>query len=75
MSEAEKSESLPVSGADTVPLPQKALPAAALRALEEAALRRASQVENAPEKEINGRNGPEPVRYGDWEVKGIACDF
>jgi hypothetical protein len=26
-------------------------------------------------KEINGRGGPEPVRYGDWEVKGIASDF
>jgi hypothetical protein len=26
-------------------------------------------------EEINGRDGPEPVRYGDWEVKGIASDF
>ena len=26
-------------------------------------------------KEVNGRDGPEPVRYGDWEVKGIASDF
>jgi hypothetical protein len=26
-------------------------------------------------KELNGRRGPEPVRYGDWEVKGIASDF
>jgi hypothetical protein len=26
-------------------------------------------------KEFNGRRGPEPVRYGDWEVKGIARDF
>ncbi|MGB6324750.1 MAG: DUF1674 domain-containing protein, partial [Methylocella sp.] len=23
----------------------------------------------------NGRDGPEPVRYGDWEVRGIASDF
>ncbi|MEQ3630175.1 MAG: DUF1674 domain-containing protein, partial [Sulfitobacter sp.] len=22
-----------------------------------------------------GRDGPEPVRYGDWEKKGIAVDF
>ncbi len=22
--------------------------------------------------EVNGRDGLEPVRYGDWEVKGIA---
>ncbi|MGH6852027.1 MAG: DUF1674 domain-containing protein, partial [Methylocella sp.] len=20
-------------------------------------------------------DGPEPVRYGDWEVRGIASDF
>jgi hypothetical protein len=26
-------------------------------------------------KEIRGREGPEPVRYGDWELKGIASDF
>ena len=26
-------------------------------------------------KEIDGRDGPDPVRYGDWEVKGIASDF
>jgi hypothetical protein len=28
-----------------------------------------------PAKEINGRGGPEPVRYGDWEVNGLAKDF
>ena len=26
-------------------------------------------------KEIGGRGGLEPARYGDWEVKGIAADF
>jgi hypothetical protein len=26
-------------------------------------------------KEENGRDGPEPVRYGDWEINGIAVDF
>ena len=25
--------------------------------------------------ELGGRNGPEPVRFGDWEKKGIAIDF
>ncbi len=25
--------------------------------------------------ELGGRDGPEPIRYGDWEVKGIATDF
>ncbi|VAX07798.1 hypothetical protein MNBD_ALPHA03-1620 [hydrothermal vent metagenome] len=26
-------------------------------------------------KEIGGRKGPEPTRYGDWENKGITSDF
>jgi hypothetical protein len=26
-------------------------------------------------KEIGGRDGPEPTRYGDWEVRGIVSDF
>ena len=48
---------------------------AAERALAEAAARRAAAppLDLPPEK--NGRKGPEPVRYGDWEVKGIASDF
>ena len=25
--------------------------------------------------ERDGRNGPEPTRYGDWEKNGIASDF
>ena len=28
-----------------------------------------------PPKEVGGRNGPEPIRYGDWENRGIASDF
>ena len=27
------------------------------------------------QKEVGGRDGPDPVRYGDWEVKGVASDF
>ena len=27
------------------------------------------------EKEVGGRGGPDPVRYGDWEKGGIAGDF
>ena len=30
---------------------------------------------DTPPKEIGGRDGPDPVRYGDWENKGIASDF
>jgi hypothetical protein len=26
-------------------------------------------------KEIGGPAGPEPTRYGDWEVKGRCSDF
>ncbi len=26
-------------------------------------------------KEVGGRDGPDPVRYGDWEKNGIASDF
>jgi len=50
---------------------------AAERALAEAAQRRAetgAKLRDRPE-EFNGRKGPDPVRYGDWEVKGIASDF
>jgi len=52
------------------------LPAAAQRALAEAAERRKAEAEKAPlPKELGGRDGPEPVRYGDWEKKGLAIDF
>jgi hypothetical protein len=52
-----------------------ALPAAAQRALAEADARRAAQAEDLRPVELGGRKGPEPVRYGDWEKKGIAIDF
>ena len=29
----------------------------------------------ATPKEIGGPAGPEPTRYGDWEVKGRCSDF
>ncbi|WP_332118148.1 DUF1674 domain-containing protein [Azorhizobium caulinodans] len=56
--------------------PRKDLSPAAQRALAEAEARRAAidAAANLP-KEINGRGGKEPVRYGDWEVGGIASDF
>ncbi|HZH52771.1 MAG TPA: DUF1674 domain-containing protein [Microvirga sp.] len=59
--------------------PGKTLSPAARRALEEAAERRreidARAAEIATRKERNGRGGLEPVRYEDWEVKGLASDF
>ena len=50
---------------------------AAERALAEAAQRRAEadrKLRERPE-ELHGRKGPDPSRYGDWEVKGLASDF
>jgi hypothetical protein len=57
--------------------PAKKLTPAAERALAEAAARRAEIDRKVAEqaKELNGRAGPEPTRYGDWEAKGIASDF
>ncbi|TCK29933.1 uncharacterized protein DUF1674 [Ancylobacter aquaticus] len=63
------------SGPSDAPAPHRPLSPAAERALAEAAARRAAAAPLASPKEIDGRNGPEPVRYGDWEVKGIATDF
>ncbi|MBW4981700.1 DUF1674 domain-containing protein [Mameliella sp. CS4] len=53
------------------------LPPAAQRALAEAAERRAKAeaAAQALPPELGGRDGPEPVRYGDWEKKGLAIDF
>ena len=28
-----------------------------------------------PAKEIGGRDGPDPTRYGDWEKAGRCIDF
>lgn len=51
------------------------LPPAALRALAEAEERRMAAKDIGLPTELGGRNGPEPVRYGDWEKKGLAIDF
>jgi hypothetical protein len=50
---------------------------AARGALAEAEARRAELERKAKDQptELNGRGGPDPARYGDWEVKGIASDF
>ena len=66
-------ESAPPPG-NTSPKP---LTPAAERALAEAAARR-DEIDRkaaARPKELSGRKGPEPTRYGDWEAKGMASDF
>lgn len=52
------------------------LPPAALRALAEAEERRKAAAAAQPlPVEYGGRDGPEPVRYGDYEKNGLAVDF
>lgn len=57
--------------------PDAAADTPAARALAEAKARRAALDAEAAKRprELLGREGPEPVRYGDWENKGIASDF
>ncbi len=56
---------------------KRGLVPAAKRALAEAQARRAEIDRKSKQRprELNGRKGPDPTRYGDWEVKGIASDF
>ncbi|WP_400768951.1 DUF1674 domain-containing protein [Methylosinus sporium] len=56
---------------------ERTLPPEAQRALAEAEERRAraSRERVAPQRELGGRGGLDPARYGDWETKGIASDF
>ena len=58
-----------------MPDKEKELPPEALRALAEAEKRRLEKKEESLPKELGGREGVEPVRFGDWEKKGIAIDF
>ncbi len=70
------------SRTDGPPSSDRVLTDAARRALEEADARRTAQslklqalnLKDQP-KEIGGRSGPDPVRYGDWETGGIVSDF
>lgn len=66
-------------GAPQPDAPAKTLTPEARRALAEAEARRAAYEkaarDAAAQKEIDGRGGLEPVRYGDWEIKGLASDF
>ena len=54
---------------------EKDLPPEAIRALKEAEERRRKMKAPDLPPELGGRDGPEPIRYGDWEKKGIATDF
>lgn len=52
-----------------------ALPAPAQRALIEAYERQLAAPPLDLPPELGGRDGPEPVRFGDYEKKGLAVDF
>lgn len=61
---------------EDAPPPRREPSPAARRALAEAEARRAAaKAPAARPVEIGGPKGPEPTRYGDWEVKGRASDF
>jgi hypothetical protein len=55
--------------------PNRPLSPAALRALKEAAERRQKETPREMPTEVGGRGGPDPARFGDWEIKGRAIDF
>ena len=65
------------AGGDAAEAPRKPLSPAAQRALAEAQARREAAQAAAAQAlaEINGRGGLDPVRYGDWEIKGLTSDF
>lgn len=54
---------------------RKDLPPAAQRALAEAEERRRRAPPADLPTELGGRDGPEPVRYGDYERNGLCVDF
>jgi hypothetical protein len=57
---------------ETVPIPESrpdAVPA------EPSASERLTEERRTEAKEIGGRDGPDPTRYGDWEKNGRCIDF
>jgi hypothetical protein len=65
------------SADDNPPRAKRPLTPEAERALAEAEARRAERARQEAEtaKEIAGRGGLDPTRYGDWEINGIISDF
>lgn len=80
MIEKEPTASVGTTGEPAAGVSQRALSEPARRALAEAEERRAaekrsSDAKSEKAKEVGGRDGPEPTRYGDWEKGGIVSDF
>jgi hypothetical protein len=64
-----------MSGAEDKPQKPKVPSPIAVKALAEAEARRTAAKAAESPKELGGRGGEDPARYGDWEVRGIATDF
>jgi hypothetical protein len=76
-SQQNPAEPVATQGAGSEAPEKRPLTPAAERALAEAAARRTERDRQSSEqpKEAGGRDGPEPTRYGDWEINGLASDF
>ena len=77
MAEDERQASDGGAAGKAAPAQPRQLSPAAKRALEEADERRRLRDEERAKaaKEVGGREGPDPARYGDWEKNGIISDF
>jgi hypothetical protein len=64
-------------GVDKDAADKRPLAPAAERALAEVAARRAEhdRIAGGQPKEMGGRGGLDPTRYGDWEIDGLTSDF
>ena len=60
---------------DDKSMTEKPLSPEARRALAEADERRKANPQVKMPAEVDGREGPEPTRFGDWEKRGITSDF
>ena len=69
----DNTETIEEGAPDTAP--RKPLSPAAKRALAEAEERRQESAPPELPREIGGRGGAEPSRFGDWEINGRAIDF
>jgi hypothetical protein len=64
-----------MSDEEITPAAPRVLSETAKKALAEAEARRRLAKTVAMPRELGGRGGEDPVRFGDWEVRGIAHDF
>ena len=65
------------AAAEELKAPRPPLSPADRRALAEAEARRKSldAAAQPAERELGGRGGADPARFGDWEINGRAIDF